>query len=216
MKIAVLFGSFNPMTNAHITAMKVAVEYLQADKGLFVATNGQYLRRKSVKIDDPFYLTEEERQEIIEGVCDGEDKLSFWGFEMGGINPKRYKTLAKIQKQNPDAEIYEIQGADKVRSISKFGDAKEYISNIHFAVFERNGIDLQHLIDTDELLSQYKSSFVILPSLENKSEISSTEVRRRFYAEEDYSDIIPVSATKVLTQHKPSDLVFPFPKKCRL
>ena len=59
MKIAVLFGSFNPMTNAHITAMKVAVEYFQADKGLFVATNGQYLRRKSVKIDDPFYLTEE-------------------------------------------------------------------------------------------------------------------------------------------------------------
>ena len=55
MKVAVLFGSFNPMTNAHIAAMKTAMEALQADQGLFVATNGKYLRRKTVKTGDPFY-----------------------------------------------------------------------------------------------------------------------------------------------------------------
>jgi len=49
MKIAVMFGSFNPMTNAHLAAMKIVVDALQADRGLFVATNGQYLRRKTVK-----------------------------------------------------------------------------------------------------------------------------------------------------------------------
>ena len=64
MKIAVLFGSFNPMTNAHLAAMKTAVDALQADQGLFVATNGKYLRRKTVKTGDPFYLSEEERREI--------------------------------------------------------------------------------------------------------------------------------------------------------
>ena len=89
MKIAVLFGSFNPMTNAHMTAMKTVVEHMNADKGLFVATNGQYLKRKTVKINDPFYLTEDERREIIEKVCVGEDKLSFGMFELGGINPSR-------------------------------------------------------------------------------------------------------------------------------
>ena len=47
MKIAVMFGSFNPLTNAHLAAMKTAVDALQADRGLFVATNGQYLRRKT-------------------------------------------------------------------------------------------------------------------------------------------------------------------------
>ncbi|MBQ1988760.1 MAG: hypothetical protein II234_02495, partial [Clostridia bacterium] len=65
MKIAVLFGSFNPLTNAHLAIMNRAVESLHADRGLFVATNGQYLRRKTVKLNDPFYLTEEERGEII-------------------------------------------------------------------------------------------------------------------------------------------------------
>ena len=99
MKIAVLFGSFNPMTNAHISMLKAAVEELNADKGLFVATNGQYLKRKTVKINDAFYLSEDERREIIERACEGEDKLSFATFELGGINPSRFKTLCKLQKQ---------------------------------------------------------------------------------------------------------------------
>ena len=125
MKIAVLFGSFNPMTNAHMTAMKKAVEYLNADRGLFVATNGDYLKRKTVKINDPFYLTEDERREIIEKVCEGEDKLSFGMFELGGINPSRFKTLCKLQKQYPDAEIYEIQGADKEHTLYKSSCAED-------------------------------------------------------------------------------------------
>ena len=138
MRIAVLFGSFNPLTNSHLSIMKSAVEQLNADKGLFVATNGKYLKRKTVKINDAFYLTEEERRETIEKACMNEDKISFYGFELGGINPKRYKTLCAIRKKYPDAEIFEIQGADKVRSISKFGDAEKYLSNMRFAVFGRN------------------------------------------------------------------------------
>ena len=145
MKIAILFGSFNPLTNAHVAAIKRAVEHLNADKGLFVATNGQYLRRKTVKLNDPFYLSEEERREIIEQVCKSEPKLEFWGYEMGGINPRRYKTLCKVQAQYPDAELYEIQGADKVRSIPKMASAEEYAANTKFAVFERNDIDPEQL-----------------------------------------------------------------------
>lgn len=68
MTIAVLFGSFNPITNAHISILKSAVQHLKADLGLFVATSGKYLKRKSVKIDDPFYITEDERREIIENI----------------------------------------------------------------------------------------------------------------------------------------------------
>lgn len=215
MKIAVLFGSFNPFTNAHLAAMKTAVEALQADKGLFVATNGQYLRKKTVKIGDPFYLTEEERKDIIEQVCVTERNLEFWGFELGGMNPKRYKTLAKIQKQNPNAVIYEIQGADKVHTISKFGDAEEYVSNIRFAVFERDGIDLRELIDADEILRPHRDSFVLLPALE-ETDISSTEVRKRFYNGEDCSDMIPPAAATVLSHYKPSDFCISFAERMQV
>lgn len=215
IKIAVLFGSFNPFTNAHMEAMKTAVDALQADKGLFVATNGQYLRKKTVKRGDPFYLTEEERREIIEKTCAGEEKLSFWGFEMGGINPARYKTLCKIQKQYPDATLYEIQGADKVRSTSKFGDAEEYISHIRFAVFDRDGIDLEALIAGDPLLSSHRDAFTLLPALP-EAEISSTAVRKRFYAGEDCSNLIPEASADVLKRHDPSEFTCSFPERMRV
>ena len=39
MKIAVLFGSFNPMTKAHISSMKNAVKAIGADKGLVEHNN---------------------------------------------------------------------------------------------------------------------------------------------------------------------------------
>ena len=214
MKIAVLFGSFNPFTNAHMAAMKTAVAALQADRGLFVATNGQYLRRKTVKTGDPFYLTEEERREIVEKTCAGEENLSFWGVEMGGTNPARYKTLCKIQKQYPDAEVYEIQGADKVRSDSRVGSAEDYLTHIRFAVFDRDDIDLEQTLAEDPLLSRYRDSFTFLPAL-TEAQISSTAVRKRFYAGEDCSDLIPAAAAEVLARHDPSDFSISYEERMK-
>lgn len=214
MKIAVLFGSFNPMTNAHLAAMRTAVDALQADQGLFVATNGQYLRRKTIKTGDPFYLTQEERQEIIEKTCANEPKLSFWGFEMGGASPARYKTLCKIQKQYPDGEIYEIQGADKVRSDSRVGSAEDYLTNIRFAVFGRDDIDLEQTFAADPLLSRYRDSFTLLPALP-EAEISSTAVRKRYYAGEDCSDLIPAAAMEVLARHDPSEFTISYEERMK-
>lgn len=216
MKIAVLFGSFNPMTNAHLTALKKAVEHLNADKGLFVATNGDYLKRKSIKINDPFYLTEDERREIIEEVCNAEDKLSFGMFELGGVNPNRFKTLCQIRKQYPDAEIWELMGADKVHTLYKSSRADDYLSQFKFAILPRRGIDLDSLFAEQPILVNYKDSFVILPSLEDEAEISSTEVRRRFYAIEDFSDIIPEEAAEVLARHNASDFSISFAERMQV
>lgn len=213
MTIAILFTSANPLTYSHLSILKSAVTHLNADKGLFVATNGAYLKKKMIKRNDGFCLTEEERHEIIEKACKSESNLEFWGFEMGGATPKRYKTLAKVQKQYPDAEIIEVQGADKVRSISKFKDSEEYIAHIKFAIFGRDGINLNELIDGDPLLSQHKDHFTLLPALEYGAEISSTEVRRRFCSGEDFSDMVPESAVEVLGRHQPSDFTISFTER---
>ena len=213
MKIAVLFGSFNPMTKAHISAMKTAVKAIGADKGLFIPTNGQYLKRKTVKIDDPFYLTEDERKAIIDKVCENEPDLEFACFELGGINPSRFKTLCKIQKQYPDAEIFEIQGADKVHTLLKSSHGEEYVGKFRFVVFERYGIDLDTMFREDPVLGQLKDSFVILPPLE---EISSTEVRNRFYAGKDFSDLVPEAVVDVMSRYSPDDFSISFEERMKV
>jgi len=213
VKICVLFGSFNPLTNAHITALRSAVEAIEADKGLFVATNGQYLKRKTVKINDPFYLSEDERKAIIEKVCESESNLEFWGFELGGINPSRFKTLCKIQKQYPDAEIYEIQGADKVHTLLKSSHGEEYVSKFRFVVFERYGIELDAMFSEDSVLGKLRDSFVILPPLEA---ISSTEVRNYFYAVKDFSDFVPPAVVDALSKYKPSDFSISFEERIKV
>ena len=213
MKICVLFGSFNPLTKAHISALKNAVEAISADKGLFVATNGQYLKRKTVKIDDPFYLSENERKAIIERVCYTESNLEFWGYELGGINPSRFKTLCKIQKQYPDAEIYEIQGADKVHTLLKSSHGEEYIGKFRFIVFERYGIDLDAMFLENPELYKCRDAFVVLPSIEA---ISSTEVRNRFYAGEDFSDLVPPAVVETMSKYKPSDFTISFEERIKV
>ena len=213
MKIAVLFGSFNPLTNAHVAMLKAAVKAIGADKGLFVPTNGKYLKRKTVKIDDPFYLDEDERKAIIEKVCEHEPNLEFCCFEMGGINPSRFKTLCKIQKLYPDAEIYEIQGADKIHTLSKTADSENYLSNFRFIIFERYGIDPDALFRKDPLLEQCKSNFTFLPPLEA---ISSTEVRRKFYEGKDFSDLVPSAVVETLDKYKPSDFSISFAERIRI
>ena len=210
MKIAVLFGSFNPLTNSHLTVMKTAVASLRAELGLFVATNGKYLKRKTVKINDPFYLTEEERCETIEKAIANDDKLSFWGYELGGIIPSRYRTLCKIKKQYPDAEIYEIMGADKIRTLLKSTHGEEYVGGFKFAVFARNDIDIEWMFKKNPILGEHRNSFVFLPALTEGASISSTEVRRRFYAGEDYSGLVPEATVEVMGRHKPTDFSISF------
>ena len=213
MKIAVLFGSFNPLTHAHVAALKSAASAIGADKGLFVPTNGQYLKRKSVKIGDPFYLSEDERKAIIEKVCESEPGLEFCCFEMGGIIPSRFKTLCKIQKQYPDAEIYEIQGADKVHTLLKSSHGEEYVGKFRFVIFERYGIDLDALFRENPLLDKLRSSFTILPPLDDNS---STEVRRRFYAGEDFSSLVPPVVVEVLSKYSPSDFSISFEERMKV
>ena len=213
MKICVLFGSFNPLTNAHVAALRTAVNTIGADRGLFVATNGQYLKRKTVKIDDPFYLLEDERKAIIEKVCASEPSIEFWGFELGGINPSRFKTLCKIQKQYPNAEIYEIQGADKVHTLIKSSHSEEYIGKFKFVVFERSGIDLDTLFLESPLLAELRESFAILPPLE---ETSSTEVRNRFYAGKDFSSLVPDAVVEAMSKYNSYDFSISFEERMKV
>lgn len=212
MRIVALFGSFNPLTNAHLQLLREAVKQLDADKGLFVATNDKYLKKKTIKRDDPIFFNEAEREAVIRECCSTEDNLEFWGFELGGAMPSRYKTLLKIKKQFPDAEIIEILGVDKLNSITRSANLHDHLSTFKVGVFYRGKVDPETIINNTPELETYKNSFIILPPVKD-SFISSTEVRRRYRAGEDFSDIVPPAVFKLLQSYNPADFTITFPER---
>lgn len=212
MKIVTLFGSFNPLTNAHVQLLKEAVKQLGADKGLFTATNDKYLKKKAIKRNDPIFFSEAEREAVIRECCEAEDNLEFWGFEVGGAIPSRYKTLLKIQKQYPDAEIIEILGVDKLNSITRSVNIHDHLTAFKVGVFYRGKVDPETIINNTPELKAYKNSFIILPPVKD-SFVSSTEVRRRYKAGEDFSDIVPPAALKLLKSYNPADFTVTFPER---
>ena len=102
-KLIALTGSFNPVTVAHYKILSDAVERFGADEGIYIATDDRYLTRKvTLKGKQPynFLLPETVRGEMLRSLADDNPKLSYWGTELGGTDPRSYKTLVKLLKDN--------------------------------------------------------------------------------------------------------------------
>lgn len=207
-RIVVLTGSFNPVTKAHFKILSDAVNYVDAEKGLFVATTNAYLTRKTVvkaKSRTPFILSEETRKEMLEALHKENPKLYFGGFEIGGASPATDKTLNSIIRKNNGYDIYYLCGADKLNSISRWTNVDHMFANTYILVYARSDINVESVIDKDPFLLKYRTRITIMPTNEDIEDISSTEIRRRFFNSEDYSELMNPSAYEILKRFKPSD-----------
>ena len=207
-RIVVLTGSFNPVTKAHFKILSDAVNYVDAEKGLFVATTNAYLTRKTVvkaKSRTPFILSEETRKEMLEALHNENPKLYFGGFEIGGASPATDKTLNSIVRKNKGYDIYYLCGADKLNSISHWTNVDHMFANTYILVYARSDINVESLIEKDSFLLKYRTRITVMPTDEDIEDISSTEVRRRFFAEEDYSELMNQSAYQMMRKFKPTD-----------
>lgn len=198
-KLIVLTGSFNPVTVAHYKIMSDAVERYGADEGIFVATDDKYLTRKALlKINPPssFMLPETVRGEMLRSLAQDNSKLSYWGVELGGVYSNTYKTLVKLLKEKekayPGEEIkpYFLFGADKLKNLSHWDHASEMSDLCEYLVYARH-FDIERVIANDPFLSERRERIHLL-QLENEDleDVSSTELRRRFFAGEDYRDLM--------------------------
>ena len=207
-RIVVLTGSFNPVTKAHFEILSDAVNFVNADKGLFVATTNAYLTRKTVvkaHSRTPFILSEEVRKEMLESLHKENPKLEFGGFEIGGASPATDKTLNSIIRKNKECDIYYLCGADKLTSISHWTNVDHMFSNTYILVYARSDINVDSIIASDPFLLKYRTRITVMPTNEDIEDVSSTEIRRRFFASEDYSDLMNPSAYEIMKKFKPSD-----------
>lgn len=208
-KIIALTGSFNPITIAHYQIMSDAVEKFDGDEGVFIAVDDKYLSRKAlVKTNPPsnFILPEKLRGEMISSLSEENPKLSYWGVELGGVSSNTYKTLVKLmkdkQKKYPGEEIklYFLFGADKLAHMPRWDNAEAMSDLCEYLVYARH-FDIASVIASDPFLNARKDRIHLL-QVENADieDVSSTELRRRFFAGEDYSSLMNKGPYRIMQQ----------------
>ena len=213
-KLIALTGSFNPVTVAHFKILSDAVERYGADEGIFIATDDRYLTRKVILKSTQtrkFILPETVRAEMLRSLAADDPKLSYWGVELGKEYPSTYKTLVKLvsdkKKQYPGEEIklYFLFGADKLKNFSHWDHAEEMAELCEYLVYARH-FDLDKVISSDSFLVAHRDRFHLLQvEDEDLEDVSSTELRRRFFAGEDYRELMNEGPYTIMQRFSPSD-----------
>lgn len=213
-KLIALTGSFNPVTVAHYKILSDAVERFEADEGIYICTDDRYLTRKvTLKGKQPynFLLPETVRGEMLRSLADDNPKLSYWGVELGKEYPSTYKTLVKLikdkQKQYSGEEIklYFLFGADKLKNFSHWDHAEEMAELCEYLIYARH-FDLEKVISQDAFLTAHRDRIHLLQvEDEDLEDVSSTELRRRFFTGADYSDLMNKGPYAIMQRFSPAD-----------
>lgn len=181
--IAVLGGSFNPPTSAHLILLEHVMDHTGAARGLFVPSSHTYVARKAQKQSSPFLFTEQERLDMLLAMVDGKDGLDIDTCEYGDTSRGRtYETLCCIQERNPGHDICFVTGADKLGIIPRWKSAEALLSRFHLAVLSRDDIDAKAAIQANPLLRAHESTIHVVPGLPGIERISSSRFQRQLAA----------------------------------
>ena len=179
MKIVVMGGSFNPPTLAHGQLLNSAVEQLQADLGLFVPSDHNYVERKMKHSNYPQEVfTEVMRLQMLEAMAAESDKLAVSDLEYNRTKKGRtFETMEAIERLYPGAELFFLVGADKLEVIPRWHRVEEFLQSFRIAAVARNGDAPEKTIHEDPLLSRYTGSFSVIQAPAGMDAVSSTAVR---------------------------------------
>ena len=171
-------GSFNPPTLAHYRLMKEAIDALDADIGFFVPVSDAYLKRKMRHSHPPVVLPEEMRVRMLQAMCT-DSRMRVCEKEIGTIEARTMPTLMALQEEYPEAELYFLMGADKLKLLIHLAGARGFLDTFRVALYSREDGALEETLKSNEQLSRYRDRIVTLPQPEGTDAISSSLIRER-------------------------------------
>ncbi len=179
--VAVVFGgSFNPPTLAHVNLLEEAIKQLDASFGIFVPASNNYVSNKAVAKGIDLIFSEEARLNMLRVICAKHNKMYVSTCEYGDDGKGHTcSTLSKIHRKLPNYKLVFLIGADNLNEVPTWRNSESMLdSYVEFAVTNRNGIDIDEVINNDEFLTKYKDKFHKVVVSDSISKISSTKVRK--------------------------------------
>lgn len=178
-KLAVITGTFNPLTKAHISMGLLAEKKFQENcHVVYVPCRHDFLTGwKEMKDTD--ILSDENRLSLLRTV------LPSYGFAVdtceldGAVSGYTYDTLCYLCEKYHvlRKNCYYVCGSDKLPELYRWKYAEAFLSAFSFLVFSRNEDDLPDLLSSSPLVSEYPSHFISLGAIPHMEEMSATRIR---------------------------------------
>lgn len=203
-RIVVMGGSFNPPTLAHYKLMKEAIDALDADIGFFVPVSDAYLRRKMRHSHPPVVLSPELRVKMLQSMCT-DSRMKVCEKEIGTIEPRTMPTLMALQKEYPEANLYFVMGADKLKLLTHLTEKRDFLKSFRVILYSREGGSINETIKGDSLLAPYLDHIVTLPQPEGTEMISSSVIRKRMLSGENCRDMLCSGVWELFKEFAPED-----------
>lgn len=175
MKIALYFGSFNPVHHGHLIIANHTVENTDAEQVWFVVSP-QNPFKKSASL-----LNEYQRLHLVNLAIEGGKKLKASNIEFNLPKPSyTVNTLAYLKEKYPDNQFVVLMGSDSFQNISKWKNSEAILKNYPLYIYRRPGF---------EITETYNASVTLIdaPLLQ----ISATHIRELVKAGKSIRYLVP-------------------------
>lgn len=166
-----IFGTFNPVTTAHVNIGLKAGEMIPDSDVVYVPAKDEFLRSwKGFREDSIVH----ERVALLEKVA------KRYGFKVshaeldGIVDGKTVNTIEYMKNTVGYSDIILCMGTDKVGELGTWYKGEELVSRNRFIIFER-GATADDVMD--DLTRKYAANFTFVKEDDKYVDISATEVR---------------------------------------
>jgi nicotinate-nucleotide adenylyltransferase len=168
-RLGVMGGTFDPIHYGHLVTAEEAQVQFALDEVVFVPTGRPWMKedRDVSPAEDRYLMT------VIATASNPRFRVSRIEVDRDGPT-YTVDTLRALGRENPDAELYFITGADAMLEILDWKHPDEVLSLAHFIAATRPGYDLARF-EAEERTRHPNVSEMNIPALA----ISSTDVRMR-------------------------------------
>ncbi len=174
-----LFGTFNPVTTAHVNMGKAVRKALPESDVVYIPSNGRFLhswknldRRNRLSDGDRVRLL----REAVEPLGFRVDTLEVDGI----VDGKTYYTVQYYKDRGKEVVI--CMGMDKLGELQKWYRGEELLRENRFLICTRGNVRLRDA--ATELVNRYLDHFQELPMQEETQNVSATQIREAFLAGE--------------------------------
>lgn len=138
-RVALFFGSFNPIHIGHLALANYIAEFTTVDEVRFVVSPQNPFKQNMDLLDDTIRL------EMVASAIAEYPKFSVTDIEFSMPKPSyTCDTLKALSAQEPDTEFILVMGADNIMSFGKWKNFQWIIDNYSLMVYPRPGYSTEH------------------------------------------------------------------------